>query len=651
MPYISTNNNRGALLVFCAGLSSAALQSVYFRECLSVFSGNELSIGMILSVWLVCTGAGTMLGSRLAGLKNDGRLPGMSGAAAPAALVLSAVAGILAIRASRLLFLPGELLGPLQMLLVLAASELPFACAYGFVLGSLFTRADAPPKLYGWDNAGDFLGALLVYACVLVYLKNAIIVAIALAPLVALCGRSVRYAALCVAAVAALLALDHASVQWKYSVPVHRIVYGHEGEIVAVGAGADTTFLQNGVVYKSTMQKPLLEQAVHIPLGERPHARRALVIIDRGHLAELAKYPGLAVDAIETEPAFASAASRVASPETFRPLKPYDLVFIGSGIPRSAASNRFYTRSFFLRMKSILTDSGIVTFSLPFSENYLSPSELRLYGALQTTLAAVFRNVLVFPGEGYTFMASNGPLNRSWNVRVPTEYLAPSTIPALSDDRMERANRKPAVAYVNSQNRPITLYLGIRTWVELFGGGMMVVGALFVLLCALALWVLPKTRAALSVGTSGLALGAYSVCLLLIYQSTYGALYSRVSLLLVALAVGFTLGALVKKFPWSDAAVGLYCGGTLALLAVVPGPPALLFYALHAGAGVLGGAQIVSRKNAGLGELFAADLFGGAVGMALCSTVLAPLVGIVPVAAGIGVVKIVTELAAVKRAA
>ena len=346
---------------------------------------------MILSVWLVCTGAGTMLATRVAAQrrrKTCGLLP-RTGAGAPLALVVCAVAGIAAIRASRLLFLPGELLGPLQMLLVLAISELPFTLAYGFVLGSLFSRAASPRKLYGWDNTGDFLGALLVYVCVLLYLKNALIAAVAWRRLffcaAADCGLSHS-----AGAVAALLLFDHASVQWKYSVPVHHILYGHEGEIVVVGTGADTTFLQNGVVYKSTMQKPVLEQAVHIPLGEPPHASRVLVILDRGHPAELAKYPGLAVDAIETEPAFASAKSRVVSPETYRPEKPYDVVFIGAGIPRSAASNRFYTRSFFLRMKSILTDSGLVTFSLPFSENYLSPSEQRLYDAMQTTLANGF---------------------------------------------------------------------------------------------------------------------------------------------------------------------------------------------------------------------------------------------------------------------
>ena len=218
--------------------------------------------------------------------------------------------------------------------------------------------------------------------------------------------------------------------------------------------------------------------------------------------------------------------------------------------------------------------------------------------------------------------------------------------------RIRRASgkreQKTCLCFCKYTNRPITLFLGLRTWVELFGNGMAIIAALLLFCCVAAVWVLPKTRAVLSVCTTGLALGAYSVGLLLVYQSTYGALFSRVSLLLMALAAGFALGALVKKFPLSDVAVGLYCGGTLALLACLPNPPAILFYMFHAGAGVLGGAQIVSRKNSGLGKLFAADLFGGAVGMALCSTVLVPLVGIVPLAAGIAVVKIIAQLAAIR---
>jgi hypothetical protein len=626
--------------VFAAGLFSAALQSVYFREYLSVFSGNELSIGMIFAVWLLAAGAGSMAGARLAFKRGTA----VRGPNAACALVVCAVAGIFALRASRLVFAPGELLGLLAMAGVLAASEAPFALVNGYVLGTLLSSPAKPHRLYAWENAGAFAGALAVYACVLLYAKNSLIVAVAMVPLAPVWGRKAWTAVACVAVAALLLVFDRTSVQWKYNTPVSRVVCGHEGEIVPLVTGRDTTFLQNGTVYKSSMQRPALEQAVHVPMGERPQVKRILVIFDRGHYAELAKYPGLIIDEIETEPALASARSKIASPETFTPQQRYDIVFVGGGMPANAASNRLYTLSFFRHAQSLLSDSGIITFSLPFSENYLSPAEKKLYNALYATLGAVFKNVLVFPGEGYTFMASNASLSESWNVRVATDYLASTIIPGLSEERLRDANKKPANAFINTKDRPITLFLGLQTWLGLFKNSAALLAAILLVCCAAALWFLPKTRAALSVATSGLSIGIYSVCLLLMYQATFGALYSRVSLLLVALTAGFALGALVKKFPLSDIAVGLYCAGSLALLWAIPCPPAFLFYLLHAGIGVLGGAQIVSRKTTGLGALYAADLFGGALGMALCSTLLVPLFGILPVAGGIGGVKIVVEL-------
>jgi spermidine synthase len=645
VPFTSTNSIRPAPLIFGAGLFSAALQTVFFREFLSVFSGNELSIGLVLCVWLLAVGAGTMLSSRRS--RAAGRE--FPAAGAVFALVACAAAGITIIRASRLVFLPGAALGPLQMLAVAAAGELPFAFANGLILGALFSRSAKPGLLYGWENAGAASGALAVFACVLAGAPNSLIAAVAALPLLFLCARKPWFALACLLVLALVVMLDRASVQWKYAIPSKGIVYGREGEIVRARTGADTTFLLNGALYKSTMQKPALEQAVHIPMGQRADARRVLVVFDRGQKRELAEYPGCSVDVVETEPAFAARGSTIAAIETFRPAARYDMVFLGTGIPRTAAANRFYTRSFLARVKTFLTDSGIVAFTLPFSENYFSPAEKKLYDALRATLSSVFPHVLVFPGEGYTFMASAAPLSTRWNVRAHTAYLAPSIVPAASEERIAEANRPPTSGFVNTRDRPLALLLGLESWIELFKNQFAILVALLAVCFCAALWFAPRNRPTFSVGTSGLVLGAYSVCLLLVYQSTCGALYSRVSLLLVALTAGFWAGAFVKKLPLSDAAIGLYCGATLVLLSAIPSPAAFLFYAFHAGAGVLGGAQIVSRKNTGLGGLYAVDVFGGAMGMVLCSTLLVPLVGIVPVAVGMIGIKGVVEIVNLKK--
>jgi|WetSurMetagenome_2_1015567.scaffolds.fasta_scaffold00335_26 spermidine synthase len=644
-PSTSTNNLSFVLLIFCAGLFSVALQTVFLREFLSVFSGNELSIGLILCVWLLAVGAGTAISSRATG-SNFGVWFTRRGAVL--ALVLCAAVGIVAIRASRLVFLPGAAVGPLQMLAVIAAGELPFAFANGLLLGALLSRAARPQSLYGWENAGAAAGALAVFGCVLAGASNGLITVVSAIPLALMTLRRPWIVCACGAVLALVAATDGPTVRWKYAVPLKRIIYGREGEIVSVVSGSDTTFLLNGALYKSTLQKPSLEQAVHIPMCQRSDAQRVLVVFDRGQKRELEKYSGCSVDIVETEPAFAAKGARVAAVEALHPAPPYDMVFLGTGIPLTAAENRFYTTSFFARVKALLADSGIVTFTLPFSENYFSPAEKKLYGSLRATLGSVFPHVLVFPGEGYTFMASSGPLSTHWNIRVGTEYLAQSIIPATSDERIAEANRTPVSGLVNSIAKPVALFLGLQGWLEQFGGQFRVLASLLCLCLLAALWFSPHGRAALSVGTSGLVLGAYSACVLLLYQATYGALYSRVSLLLVALTLGLAAGALVKKLPLSDFLLGLYCGGTLLLLSAAP-PTPLFFYLFHAGAGALAGAQMVTRKHEALGGLYAADVFGGAIGMAVSSTLLVPLVGIVPVAAGMVGIKAVVEIVNLKR--
>jgi hypothetical protein len=228
---------------------------------------------------------------------------------------------------------------------------------------------------------------------------------------------------------------------------------------------------------------------------------------------------------------------------------------------------------------------------------------------------------------------------------VKTDYLASSIIPGSSPERTQNANKRPLGPVVNTRDRPVTLLLGLQTWLERFKYSVWTIVALLGAASMAVIVLLPKTRDAFSVATSGFATGVYSVCLLLLYQATFGALYSRVSLLLVGLTAGFALGSFVKRFPFSDFLIGLYAIASLFVLAALPFPPAFLFYLFHAGIGVMAGAQFVTRDARAQASLYAADMLGGAIGMAACSTVLAPLFGIMPVAAGLFVLKFLVEIA------
>jgi hypothetical protein len=627
---ISRNPTNPAAVIAAAGVFSAALQCVYFREYLSVFSGNEFVIGMILAVWLCATGLGSLWAGRSRGALNVPLWVPL--------LIFLATTGLYAVRAGRLLFSPGEIIGPLPVLLLCLAGEAPFAFASGAVFGGLSTNRESIKNPYGAESLGALAGALITYVCVLLYAKNSIITSLSALPVIFLVSKKPK-ALIPAAAILGLLALaDTASMHWKYNFPFSKIVYGREGEIAEIKNGNDISYMLNGMLYKSTLEKPFLEQAVHVPLGARRTPKNVLVIFDKGHLGELAKYKGVAVDCLESEPRLASAGCAIASPETFRPPRNYDAVFLGSAVPQTAATSRFYTVSFFATIKKIMADSGVITFTLPLSENYLSPAEKRLCDALKATMGAVFKNVFVFPGNGYTFMASDGPLAVGKQPLVETDYLESTILPFVTKERIGEANIKPMQAIPNTANRPISLVMGLNLWIDLFRGTWPVAAGLFAACLLAAAILLPKSRDALSIGSTGFSVGIYSVALLLLYQTTYGLLYSRVSLLLCSLTVGFAAGSLIKRLPVADLLMGLYCVITLGVLSLAPYPPAILFYAAHAGIGVLAAAQFRSLKTTSPGALYAADCVGGAMGMALTVAVI-PVFGVLAVAAGLCAIK------------
>ena len=53
------------LPIITMGLSSILLQIISLRQLLAVFSGNELDIGITLSVWLIAVGMGSYAGHRI----------------------------------------------------------------------------------------------------------------------------------------------------------------------------------------------------------------------------------------------------------------------------------------------------------------------------------------------------------------------------------------------------------------------------------------------------------------------------------------------------------------------------------------------------------------------------------------------------------
>jgi len=85
----------------------------------------------------------------------------------------------------------------------------------------------------------------------------------------------------------------------------------------------------------------------------------------------------------------------------------FDIIILNIGDPLNANINRFYTIEFFEKIKSILSPSGIFSFQLTSSENYLSQELIKLLQIVNKSLQEVFVEIKIIPGETIHFFATS----------------------------------------------------------------------------------------------------------------------------------------------------------------------------------------------------------------------------------------------------
>jgi spermidine synthase len=354
-----------ALLVI--GATGITSQLVLMRELLTVFLGNELSLGIILACWLALE----VLGSWLAG-----RLKPRAWLFFTAVVVtlLAFPGSIWFCRIARPLLgvTPGETLGPLVMLLIALLTLLPVSLFHGalftFCVGlsaqqndkSAFVNrqssfvirhsslAIAPllGRAYVTETMGSILAGLLLgflligrlgsfQIALLFATLNSLMLVLALRSIadsrkpIAVGREPVRispiaYRLSSILLLAASLTgfavrlpalLDHESLARLY--PGNEVAYhgdSHYGSITVLRRAGQSTVLSDGTPI-ATLPVPdyeLAEDFVHIPMLSQSNPQHVLLIGGglSGLLPELLKYPGVTIDYCELDPALLTIARR-----------------------------------------------------------------------------------------------------------------------------------------------------------------------------------------------------------------------------------------------------------------------------------------------------------------------------------------------------
>jgi len=461
------------LSITALGISSIITQLLIMREFMSVFHGNELVFGIILSSWLFLDAVGAALGRWAHRIEDRMRLLIVS----QVAVAVLPFVHLLAVRLFRnVVFQQGRMVGFIQVLgsaLVLLA---PYCIISGFLLTlaclvlSRGERAEDIGEVYFMDNIGDILGGVL-FSFLLVHILRPfhitafifIVNMCAAAVIARSTGRSDLgrgLAAVAVVVVVAVLALELelATTRILFSTSkgatdmlgspsrligflrdpgrqesgLADLVFAQEspyGKLVVTRESEQLTFWESGTPLFTTGSNASREETVHYAMLQHPAPERVLIISGgvSGTTLEALKYDVARIDYVELDPLIIEVGKRFTKNldddrihvhamdgrlYVRQTAESYDVVIIDLPDPTTTQINRFYTREFMDEVARVLRPGGVVSLSVGAIANYVSDERRQLNSAVYRTMASRFPHVTAIPGGRTFFVASDRPLRR-----------------------------------------------------------------------------------------------------------------------------------------------------------------------------------------------------------------------------------------------
>lgn len=461
-----------SLALLLKGFTAVIAQTLLVRELLIVFYGNELTLSLILCVWLVSGAAGSAGLSRL--FKNAAR-PQNPYAGLLLASNIGLIAALVIIRTSKtLLGVPaGEVLTLLQTAFIIFLSLVIFALCDGAMFATGFRLLESFTRLYILESLGIVAGGI-VFTFLLLNFLNSFQIVFLILSLNMLClgalllkgkSRAVKItawlpfcAALFLFTQADTWQKDTLEQQWPRK---NLLLYENSfyGNIAVTQEDSQYTLFYDGL---PTLSIPapdafFTEDFVHLPLSVRPNAKKVLFIghAAGGLLTQALKYPLETIVSAETDPLLVDClrvlpdaslqkelnAARVSLRLTDgrRYLKTtrerFDCIFVNTDLPTSLSLNRYATKEFFGEIKKTLSPGGIAVFKTWGSLSALSRELKKMNASLYKTLFSKFPYIEVIPGDGYNlFVASEQPLEFQtykmyWNLtelKIETYLINPS---------------------------------------------------------------------------------------------------------------------------------------------------------------------------------------------------------------------------------
>jgi len=455
---------RGQLL-FSYGLFTIAAQTLLFRDFLTSFEGNDISVGVFFGSWFLWVGLGAILVYKATGfaeklLKN---IEFVFLSYIPAFILQL----ILIIQARELSGIQAHALLPIRVVLLLPIAInapvslitgmlFPLACRWGEE-----DRKGAVSRVYIIEAAGSFVGGLgttfLLGAGVspaTVFFILAIIVSLSvfgvqlakaresrlktrdsgLCPRFITCGFSflipLSFCILLGVGADKTLARYIRVVRWTKLLPRDAFIGSFQTAQAEYLYGVyqdQWVAIREGGVCEALPNKSAAGQIAAISLCQNPDAESILVVgSGLGVCYEFLRLPQVKhITWAHCDSEYAQKVDRTISPqfkvtsERFRRLdgdvrtllssqkRYYDIVIVNLPEATSSVLNRYYTLQFYQQVKESLKPGGVLAVRVAGGENIMGTELINLGASTKLTLQSVFPRLVITPGEDTWFIASD----------------------------------------------------------------------------------------------------------------------------------------------------------------------------------------------------------------------------------------------------
>ena len=588
--------------IFLLGFFSIISQIFIIKEIFSTFSGNELSAGIILALWLTGSGLGNLLAKKLFNVLFDkkNKLFFYN--------LIFFLLNIILLRyfSTMLGFSFGELINIFYLILYAVFLILPFSLIWGINFNYFFILLknvdNKESKIYYIESTGAAIGSILA---VFIGIKfNSIFFIITILFILYYIslilekrfGSPVFYITLIIII---LLSIFHRNIndlteKWRFKkLKLISCTETPYGKLSVIKQKKDFSFYNNNVFLFSTGDKITPEVDVSLAISQSEKIDNVLIINNgiNGLISNLIGFTQienityleynkfLLKEYIFRIPAEYLNDKRIRliinDPRNIiKKIKnKYNIIFLNNPDPYNLQINRYYTYEFFEDIRSILSPDGIIILKLSSSENYINKYQDLYIGSIYNTLKARFKYVAAIPGDICYLLASNkkGVLThdpeklnaRMQKFNIKSEFFKNYFIKFNMDPFRINSfkNSINTKAKMNHDLNPISYLYGLVLWTTrtsqsikkffffLYNIKFYKILIFIVIILGLNLWLIrsKKSIVLLSMGVIGFTEISLEIISILLYQLIRGSLYINMSLIFFSFMLGLAIGSFLYK--------------------------------------------------------------------------------------------------------